>query len=125
MTAPASLSTSGCWLPSVTVAPRTTARRLALWLIGFGTLARFYYVLVRPFPRGTSVAISVSMFPHLTIRSFVWWIGVAVCFAVGFALMRVWKGPSAFWVALGITGLVPVGFWVLVGLFYYMAPTMS
>ena len=97
----------------------------ALWLIGFGTLARFYYVLIRPFPRGTSVAISASMLWHLTYRSRVWWVGVAVCFAVGVALMRVWKGPKAFWVALGVTGLVPVGFWVLVGVVYYVAGTMS
>ena len=48
---------------------------LALWLIGFGTLARFYYVLIRPFPRGTSVAISASMLWHLTYRSRVWWVG--------------------------------------------------
>jgi len=39
--------------------------------------------------------------------------------------MRVWKGPKAFWVALGVTGLVPVGFWVLVGVVYYVAGTMS
>jgi hypothetical protein len=98
---------------------------LGSWLIGFGTLARFYYVLVRPFPRGTSVAISLNTFPHLTIRSVGWWVGVAVCFAVSFALMRVWKGPTAFWVAVGVTGLVPAGFWVLVGVVYYMSRSMS
>ena len=98
---------------------------LGLWLVGFGTLARFYYVLIRPFPRGTSVAISASMLWHLTIRSVVWWVAVAVCFSVGVALTRVWKGPTAFWVALGVTGLIPAGFWVLVGVIYYMSRTMS
>jgi hypothetical protein len=98
---------------------------LGLWLVGFGTLGRFYYVLVRPFPRGTSVAISISTFPFLTIRSVVWWVAVAVCFAVSLALMRVWKGPTAFWVGLGVTGLIPAGFWVLVGVVYYMSRTMS
>jgi hypothetical protein len=99
---------------------------LGLWLIGFATLARFYFVLIRPLPPGTTgYAISMSMLSHLTIRSVVWWVGVAVFFAIGFALTRVWKGPTAFWVALGVTGLIPVGFWLLVGVVYYMSRSMG
>jgi hypothetical protein len=99
---------------------------LGLWLVGFGTLARFYYVLVRPLPVGTkSYAISMYSLWHITIWSVAWWIGVVVCLAAGVALARVWKGPTAFWVGLGVTGLIPVGFWVLVGVIYYMSRTMS
>jgi hypothetical protein len=99
---------------------------LGLWLVGFATLARFYFDIVRPLPAGTSsYAVSVSMIWHLTIRSVAWWVGVAVCFAIGVGLTRVWKGPRAFWIALGVTGLIPAGFWVLIGVLYYLARTMS
>jgi hypothetical protein len=99
---------------------------LGLWLVGFATLARIYFVLIRPIPPGISgYAIEMSAFSHLTLRSVVWWVGIAVCFAISFALTQVWKGPRAFWVGLGVTGIIPAGFWVIVGVVYYKLRSMS
>jgi hypothetical protein len=56
-----------------------------------------------------NTAVGVSVFASLTIHSPFWWIGLAVCFVIGFAIARAWLVPLGVWIALLVTGLVPAG----------------
>ena len=49
------------------------------------------------------------MFSARTIHNPYWWIALVVCFVVGYAIARSWSGPMGLWIALLVTGLVPVG----------------
>ena len=77
---------------------------LGLWLLGFGTMALFYF----PFhglPSNSSVDIRVIS--AITIYNPLWWAALIVCFVLGYAIVRSWPGPPVLWGLLVVTGLVP------------------
>jgi hypothetical protein len=80
---------------------------LSFWLFGFGTMALLYFSIYRHLPPNS--AVGVSVFSARTIRNPYWWAALAVCLALGYAIARSWPGPTGLWIALLVTGLVPVG----------------
>ena len=80
---------------------------LALWLFGFGTMALLYFSIYRHVPPNSAVDIRVITAP--TTQNPFWWAALVVCLILGLAIARSWSGPLALWIALLVTGLVPVG----------------
>jgi len=84
---------------------------LGLWLFGFGTLAFFYIAVYRYM--GPHSAVSVNVITSYTIHNPLWWIALAVCFVLGYAIVRSWSPPPILWVAVFVTGLIPAGWFAL------------
>jgi hypothetical protein len=84
---------------------------LGLWLFGFGTLARFYFVFLRHLPPNSSV--DIRGITGLTTHNPLWWTALVVCLVLGYAIARSWSGPPILWIALLVTGLIPAGFLAL------------
>jgi len=84
---------------------------LGIWLASFGTLAYLYLALYRKLPPST--AVGVSVFKAYMTHNLLWWLGLAVCFALGFVIVKAWPGRPAFWIALGVTELFPVALVVM------------
>jgi hypothetical protein len=61
---------------------------LGLWLFGFGTLA-FLYIAVYRHMRPNS-AVDVRLITGYTTDNPMWWIALAVCLALGYAIVRSW-----------------------------------
>jgi hypothetical protein len=80
---------------------------LGLWLLGFGTMAFFYFAVYRNAPPNS--AVDVRVFTVNTIQNPLWWTALVVCLVLGYAIARSWSGPPILWVALLVTGLVPAG----------------
>jgi hypothetical protein len=80
---------------------------LALWLLGFATMAWLYFALYRHLKPNSAVGITVIA--ALTTRNPLWWVALVVCLVLGYSIARSWPGPSRLWIALAVTGLIPVG----------------
>jgi len=80
---------------------------LALWLFGFGTMAWLYFALYRHLPSHS--AVDIRLITALTTQNPFWWIGLVVCFVLGYAIARSWSGQLGVWIALAVTGLIPAG----------------
>lgn len=81
---------------------------LAVWLVGFATIARIYFEIRRINPHGGAISVSPGWITLHTTRSTVWWIATMVCGAGSFAFTRAWSGPLAFWIAVAVTDLFPI-----------------
>lgn len=80
---------------------------LGVWLFGFGTIVFLYFAIYRNLPPNS--AVSVNLITALTIQNPVWWASLAVCLALGSAVVRSWSAPPILWIAVLVTGLVPAG----------------
>ena len=80
---------------------------LGVWLFGFGTMVFLYFAIYRNLPHNS--AVSVNLITALTIQNPVWWASLAVCLALGYAVVRSWSAPPILWIAVLVTGLVPAG----------------
>lgn len=70
-----------------------------------------YFAFFRNLPSNSGV--DVRTITWYTIHNPLWWAGLAVCLAFGFAIVRSWPVPPILWVAVLVTGLVPAGFLAL------------
>jgi hypothetical protein len=89
---------------------------LGLWLLGFGTMAFFYFPVYRNMPPnsgGVVTSVDIRVFPANTIQNPLWWWALVTCFALGCVIARTWPLPKILWVGLLVTGLVPAGLLVL------------
>ncbi|SRR6266446_2960272 len=84
---------------------------LGMWLFGFGTMVFLYFAIYRNLPPNS--AVSVNLITALTIQNPVWWAALAVCLALGYAVVRSWSAPPILWIAVLVTGLVPAGWLTL------------
>lgn len=84
---------------------------LALWLFGFGNMAWLYFGLYRNLPPNS--AVDIRIITAFTIQNALWWAALVLCFVIGFAIARTWRGPLGLWIALLVTGLIPAGFLAL------------
>lgn len=84
---------------------------LGLWLFGFGTIAFLYVAIYRNLP--PSSAVSVNLITWYTTHNPMWWTGLAVCLALGYAIVRSLSVPPILWVAVLVTALIPAGFLAL------------
>ncbi|HVS88986.1 MAG TPA: hypothetical protein VHF01_12305 [Candidatus Acidoferrum sp.] len=85
---------------------------LGLWLLGFGTMAFFYFAIYRNLPPNTGGGVSsmdIRVFTVNTIQNPLWWGALVVCFVLSYAIARSWPLPKILWVGLLVTGLVPAG----------------
>ncbi|SRR6266403_467622 len=80
---------------------------LGVWLFSFGTIVYLYLALYRRLPRSTMVEPRV--FAAATTHNALWWVGLAVCFALGFAILKALPLKPYVWVALAVTELFPAG----------------
>lgn len=80
---------------------------LALWLLGFGTMALLYFSIFRHLPPNS--AVDYRSITILTTQNPSWWTALVVCLVVGLAIARSWSGPLVLWLALLVTGLIPAG----------------
>lgn len=80
---------------------------LALWLLGFGTMALLYFSISRHLPPNS--AVDVRSFTARTIHNPLWWTALVVCLVVGFAIARSMSVPLVLWIAVLVTGLIPAG----------------
>ena len=84
---------------------------LGLWLFGFGTMAFLYFAIYRKLLPNS--AVSANLITLYTTHNPVWWTALAVCLALGYAIVRSWSAPPVLWVVVLVTGLVPAGFLAL------------
>jgi hypothetical protein len=84
---------------------------LGLWLLGFGTIAIFYFAVFRHLPPNSIVPATILA--RYTIQSPFWWAVLVACFILGYTIARPWSGPTILWVGLLVTGLIPAGFLAL------------
>lgn len=68
---------------------------LGMWLFGFGTIVFLYFAIYRNLPPNS--AVSVNLITALTIQNPVWWASLAVCLALGSAVVRSWSAPPILW----------------------------
>jgi hypothetical protein len=80
---------------------------LGVWLFSFGTIGYLYLALIRKLPSGT--AISSGVYARYTVFNAVWWIGLVLCLALGFGIVRRLHVKPIIWVALVVTEKFPVG----------------
>lgn len=92
---------------------------LGLWLLGFGTVTFFYFKFYRKLPPGTVTGVTTEVVTHYTIQNPLWWTALVVCLVLSYAIARSWAGPLGLWIALVVTGSIPVGILTLflVGLY--------
>jgi hypothetical protein len=90
---------------------------LGVWLCSFGTIGYLCYVyfalmrklaLIHQVPKGPG-EFSPGVFAAYTVYSPVWWIGLMLCLALGFGIVRRVHVKPIVWIALIVTELLPVG----------------
>src|SRR5258708_2269341 len=79
-----------------------------IWLFSFGTIAFLYFALFR---RGGMA--DVDLIAYLTTHNVLWWTALATCLAIGLLITRSWSGKTVLWIALAVTELFPVAFFVV------------
>jgi uncharacterized membrane protein len=81
---------------------------LGLWLSGFSTIGWLYISMYRHLP-SVDTAVGVSAITAFTTRNPLWWTSIILCFAVCYWIARTWQAPTALWIGVVVTGLVPAG----------------
>jgi hypothetical protein len=86
---------------------------LGAWLFGFGTIAFLYLAVYRNLPPNTAVAADIIT--RFTSENPLWWAALAACIVLGCAMVGSWPGKVSpiVWGALGVTFIVPVGFFAM------------
>jgi hypothetical protein len=65
---------------------------LALWLLGFGTMAWLYFALYRHLRPNSAVGLSVIT--GVTTHNPFWWAAFVVCLVLGYTTVRSWVGAA-------------------------------
>jgi hypothetical protein len=90
---------------------------LGVWLFSFGTMGYLCYLyfalmhklaLIHKVPNGPG-EFAPGVFAAYTVYSPVWWIGLMLCLALGFGIVRRAHVKPIVWIALIVTELLPVG----------------
>lgn len=89
---------------------------LGIWLFGFSTTTLLYAVHYHLPPNSR---VGVTVLTGYTIQNPLWWAALVVCLVLGFLIARKWSGRTSLWVALGVTGLIPLGVLTLFLVSYY------
>jgi hypothetical protein len=84
---------------------------LGIWLFSFSTIAYLYFALFR---RASGGIVDTDLVTYLTTHNPLWWTALATCLAIGLfiAYSRPLSSPL-LWIALAVTELLPVGFFVV------------
>jgi hypothetical protein len=90
---------------------------LGMWLFGFGTITLLLFLAHHHLPSNSTV--SVTSLTRYTIQNPLWWGALVLCLVLGFLIARKWSGRTISWVALGVTGLIPIGVLTLFFVSYY------
>jgi hypothetical protein len=84
-----------------------------LWWLGFGTVARSVSVTpdrnLPPNAGGGTASVDTRFFTVKTIQSPIWWTALVVCFVLSCVIVRSWAGPTILWIAVLVTGPIPIG----------------
>ncbi len=83
---------------------------LGIWLFSFSTIAYLYFALFR---RASGGIVAADLIAYLTTHNPLWWTALAVSLAIGLFITRSWRGKTILWIALAVTELFPVAFFVL------------
>ena len=90
---------------------------LGMWVFGFSTITLLYFGAHHHLPPNS--AVGVTVLTGYTIQNPLWWVALVVCLVLGFLIARKWSGRTILWVALGLTGLIPLGILTLFLVSYY------